>query len=265
MTIRSLISEVLQTSSFQFSVGSIQHAKYISLKTENQKLYTTGLSAKVMFLSLVLLISPTICSHSAASADSSPELAKPSPKQIAFADWEVGAFFTVGLGANTIINLPLDTTGRIPDDISAAAKALGDEIRKRFSNPIAQAKGVMVGDTIELTWRTPTEINTIVIMENIAHGQKVVKYSLEAFVDGRWQALEPRNRLISQKPYTGNPGYETIGHKKIDRVKPVTTNRIRFRAVETIAKPVELRLKTTVGGNNGNSDHALWADAKLIE
>ena len=60
-------------------------------------------------------------------------------------------------------------------------------------------------------------------------------------MNGRWQQLEPRNRLVAQKPYNGNPGYETVGHKKIDRVKPVTTDRIRFRTVEAIARPVEIR------------------------
>lgn len=148
---------------------------------------------------------------------------------------------TVGLGANTIINLPPNTTGRIPDDIAAAAKAFGDEIRARFSNPIAKTEGIQKGDVVELKWREPKEINTIVTMENIANGQKVAKYSLEAFVNGRWQQLEPRNRLVAQKPYNGNPGYETVGHKKIDRVKPVTTDRIRFRTVEAIARPVEIR------------------------
>jgi len=47
-----LVTEVLQTSSFQFSVGSLQHKKRVLLKTENQKLYTTGLFAKVLLVRL---------------------------------------------------------------------------------------------------------------------------------------------------------------------------------------------------------------------
>ncbi len=148
---------------------------------------------------------------------------------------------TVGLGANTIINLPPNTRGLVPDDIAAAAKAFGDEIRKRFSDPIAELDKVTSGDTVELTWDKPTEINTVVTMENIANGQKVAKYTLEAFVDDKWQALKPMNRLVAQKPYNSNPGYATIGHKKIDRVKPVTTNRIRFRCLESVVGPVEIR------------------------
>jgi len=148
---------------------------------------------------------------------------------------------TVGLGANVIINLPPDSRGLIPDDIAAAAKALGDDIHKRFANPIAELNKVTKGDVVELSWEKPTEINTIVTMENIVNGQKVVRYTLEAFVDGKWQELESRNKLVGFKPYNNNPGYETIGHKKIDRVKAVVTDRIRFRCLESVVKPVEIR------------------------
>lgn len=148
---------------------------------------------------------------------------------------------TVGLGANTIINLPPDTRGLIPDNIVNAARSLGEEIRKRFSRPIASLDQVQSGDTVELVWESPTEINTIVTMENIATGQKVAKYTLEAWVEGEWQELTPRNRLVATPPYNPSPGFETIGHKKIDRVAPVTTSRIRFRCLESVAEPVEIR------------------------
>lgn len=147
---------------------------------------------------------------------------------------------TVGLGANTIINLPPDTRGLVPEDIVAAAKKFGDEVRKRFAKPIAQTDGVQSGKVAELAWDKPTEINTVVTMENIATGQKIAKYTLEAMVDGEWQTLEPRNRLTARSPYNPNPGYETIGHKKIDRVAPVVTNRVRLRCLESVAEPVEV-------------------------
>lgn len=148
---------------------------------------------------------------------------------------------TVGLGANTIINLPPDTTGQIPADMVAAAKALGDEIRTRFSSPVAQTSSLATGNTIEIEWDTPAEINTVVTMENIVNGQKVARYTLEAWVDGKYRPLKPQNKLIAWKPYESNPGFETIGHKKIDRVAPVVTNRVRFRCLQAIAEPVELR------------------------
>ncbi len=148
---------------------------------------------------------------------------------------------TVGLGANVIINLPPDNRGLVPDDIVKAAEKFGDAINERFSKPIAELKTVASGDIVELSWKKTKKINTIVTMENIANGQKVIKYTLEAYVDGKWQKLEPRNRVMGFKPYSNNPGYETIGHKKIDRVKPVVTNRIRFKCLESVVQPVEIR------------------------
>lgn len=148
---------------------------------------------------------------------------------------------TVGLGANTIINLPPDTTGRIPSDIVAAAEALGEEIHTRFSHPVAQLNGAESGNVVTLQWDKPREINTIVTMEDIATGQRIARYSLEAWIEGEYRPLEPRNKLVAWRPYNSNPGFETIGHKKIDRVKPVTTNRVRFRCVEAIAEPASLR------------------------
>jgi len=151
---------------------------------------------------------------------------------------------TVGLGANTVINLPPDQRGLIPDDFVAAAKAFGDEIRGRFSNPVAELADPPAGDVVELAWDEATEINTIVTMEHIANGQKIARYTLEAFVDGAWQTLAPMNRHNAWTPYNPNPGYETIGHKKIDRIMPVHTSRIRFRCLEAVRHPIELRQLT---------------------
>lgn len=141
---------------------------------------------------------------------------------------------TVGLGANTIINLPIDTRGWVPDDIADAAMALGDSIRERFANPITETNQVQSSDTVELAWQEPTEINAIVTMENIASGQKVAAYTLEAFVDDRWVELQHRNRLVAAPPYNGEPDCKTIGHKEIDCVNPVVTNRIRFRVLKSV-------------------------------
>ncbi len=149
---------------------------------------------------------------------------------------------TVGLGANTIINLPPDHRGLVPDTIVVAAERFGNEIKKRFSNPIAELSDIEKGDVVELSWDEPKEINTVVLMENIANGQRVAKYILEAFVDGKWQALKAVNYFpIAKKPYNRNPGYETIGHKKIDRVEPVKTNKVRFKCLKSVEGLTELR------------------------
>ena len=148
---------------------------------------------------------------------------------------------SVGLGANAIINLPPDNRGLIPDDIVAAAKSFGDEIKNRFASPIASLQDAKPNNTVVLEWPEAKEINTIVTMENIVNGQRVAKYAFDAFVDGEWVELMSANKLAARKPYNPNPGFETIGHKKIDRVTPIVTNKIRFRCLESVSGKAEIR------------------------
>jgi alpha-L-fucosidase len=149
---------------------------------------------------------------------------------------------TIGLGANLIVNLPPDDRGLIQDDLVTAAKEFGNEISRRFSKPIAQLNEVPSGDTVELKWAKPCIINTVVLMENIADGQKIAAYTLEARVSGEWVPLLSANHFATAKPpFNLSPDFETIGGKKIDRVEPVVTDQIRFRCVKSIAQPTELR------------------------
>jgi alpha-L-fucosidase len=149
---------------------------------------------------------------------------------------------TVGMGTNLIINLAPDDRGLLSDQLVTACKTLGDELRRRFAKPIAEKTTCEPGDTVELAWSQPCKIDTVVSMENIANGQKIAGYNLEAWVNGQWTALQPANDFHdAHAPYPQHPGFETIGHKKIDRVEPVVTNRIRFHCVKSEAQPVELR------------------------
>ena len=152
---------------------------------------------------------------------------------------------TVGLGANTIINLPPNKEGRIDEKTVEAAKAFGKEIKRRFSTPVAKTEGIQRGRVVELAWEEPCHIDHIITMENIVNGQKVSRYLLEASVNGHWQALKPRNLQLAShhdtSAFNPNPGFETIGHKKIDRVNSVFTNRIRFRCLDAVVDPIEIR------------------------
>jgi alpha-L-fucosidase len=148
---------------------------------------------------------------------------------------------SVGLGATATLNFTPDKRGLVPDWQVKGAKAFGDELRRQFATDkrVAATKGVQTGNTVELRWEKPRKIDRVVLMENIVNGQKVAKYSLEALVAGQWQPLIANNvhGYKSKVP----AGYETIGHKKIDRVKPVTATGVRFRCLKSVAQPVELR------------------------
>jgi len=131
---------------------------------------------------------------------------------------------SVGHGANFLLNFAPDRRGLMPGDVVARARELGGEIRRRFGKPVAQTRGT--GDLVELDLGKPAEIDHVVAMEHLAGGQKIAEYRIEAFVDGEWRQIAAG---------------DTVGHKRIDRVEPVTTRRLRFRCLKSVAGPVEIR------------------------
>lgn len=164
-------------------------------------------------------------------------------KKVADGEAAVNMYYyrTVGLGANTTINLCPDNRGLVPDHQMAGAKAFGAALARQFGKDklVAQTARVQTGDTVEVRWEKPRLIDRVVLMENIVKGQKIAKYDLEARVDGQWSSLTPNN--ISGFNAKTPVGFETIGHKKIDRVKPVTATGVRFRCLKAVAQPVEMR------------------------
>lgn len=130
----------------------------------------------------------------------------------------------IGRGAGAIINLTPDTSGRIPDNLVAAARELGDEIRRRFGKPLAQTSTTGVVATLQFD--APRRIDHLITMEALALGQKIARYRIEARVGNRWRTLVEGR---------------TVGHKRIDRIAPVTTTAVRVVCTESIAGPAQIR------------------------
>ena len=130
----------------------------------------------------------------------------------------------VGRGAGAIINLTPDASGRIPDNLLAAAKEMGDEIDRRFAKPLAQTSAK--GPVATLEFGRARSIDHLVTMEDQARGQKIARYRIEARIDGAWKTVAEG---------------QTVGHKRIDRIAPITATALRFVCVESVAEPVSLR------------------------
>ena len=82
-------------------------------------------------------------------------------------------------------------------------------------HPIAQL--IMVN----VQWDKPTTFNRFLAEEDIAKGQRVRKFSLEALVDGKWQTL--RDELVGD-----GDGLTTIGHRRIICFPTVKATKLRF-------------------------------------
>jgi alpha-L-fucosidase len=78
---------------------------------------------------------------------------------------------------------------------------------------------------LELTFKQPVTFDSALSMEWINAGQRVQKYAVEAWQDGRWVRLAQA---------------QAIGRMKIDHFAPITTSRVRLNILSS-SDPVRIR------------------------
>jgi alpha-L-fucosidase len=149
---------------------------------------------------------------------------------------------TVGRGAQLMLGLAPDSTGRLPDSDATRLREFGEAIQRLYgpdqnltrqaarsaNNP---ADAAVDNDpatfwstperhaTLELHFEKPITFDRTLTMEWLNEGQRVQDYSIDAFQNGAWKTLAHA---------------QAIGHKKIDIFPPVTTQRVRLNLLSTI-------------------------------
>jgi alpha-L-fucosidase len=133
---------------------------------------------------------------------------------------------SVGRNANLVLGLTPDPQGLLPEPDCERCEEFGAEIRRRFARVVAKTKGT--GRSVTLDLPKPASIAQVVIMEDIAHGERVREYVLEGRVSGdTWQTLA-----------TGS----CIGHKRIERIEPTEVAAVRLRVTQSQATPLIRKL-----------------------
>ena len=128
---------------------------------------------------------------------------------------------SVGRGAQLLLNIPANRDGLLSAKDCAAAKGLGDEVKRRFGKPVATTAGA--GKSLMLRLDSPARIDTLVLQEEIDNGERVRAYRVEGRSGGVWKELG-----------TG----EAVGHKRIQPVAPVTVDAVRVVVTKSAALPV---------------------------
>jgi len=145
----------------------------------------------------------------------------------------VSMYYTsVGRNGNLVLGLTPDPSGLIPAPDFRRCEEFGREIRRRFDRPLAETSGA--GAVVELPLRCPQKIDHVVIMEDIAHGERVREYVVEAHTPGG-----PRQEL-------GRGA--SIGHKRIHQFPSVEAARVRLRVTKSAAEPRIRRLAAYAAG-----------------
>ena len=127
--------------------------------------------------------------------------------------------YSVGRNTNLLIGMVVDTRGLVPADVKAL-KAFGEEVKRRFGASLAETHAK--GSEVVLKFDAPAKINHVVIMEDIAKGERIRKYKVEGMVNGAW-------KLLVQG--------ESVGHKRIQQFEPVEASSLRLSITESIALP----------------------------
>lgn len=145
----------------------------------------------------------------------------------------------VGGNSTFLLNIPPNRDGKFsPRDVESL-KETGKRIRETYSTDLlAGAKGpqeildgkddtylLMEGNKKEfvITTPSPVTVNRIMLQEAIAtNGERVEKHAVDAWIDGAWKEI-----AISTN----------IGYKRILRFPEVTTDKLRFRLLESRLTP----------------------------
>jgi alpha-L-fucosidase len=114
------------------------------------------------------------------------------------------------------MGLTPDPDGLLPEPDVQRLKEWGEEINRRFSNPLASTKGE--GKVLELKLKESLPVNHVLIQEDIAKGERIRNYEIEGYSGGRWITLA---------------NGESIGNKRIEKFDTIKLSRLRIKIIDS--------------------------------
>ena len=149
---------------------------------------------------------------------------------------------TVGHGAQLMLGIAPDSTGRVPAADVARLKEFGEAVRNLYSHNLvveehgrstaSDAMDAIDGDpdtfwsapagshsaVLEVMFSKPVTFDRALTMEWLNDGQHVQKYAIEVFDGRNWKRVAEA---------------QAIGHKKIDMFAPVAAQKVRLNLIST--------------------------------
>ena len=112
---------------------------------------------------------------------------------------------TVGRNANFVMGVVMDRRGLVPAADVEVLKKFGQTIQELLGKPVAETTGA--GKLVELKLPAATRISNVIIMEDIAKGERIQNYTLSGQLPGGpWKELARG---------------QSVGHKRIERSWPL--------------------------------------------
>ncbi len=135
-------------------------------------------------------------------------------------------YSSVGRNSNLLLNSNPNNEGLIPDADMQRYKEFGDEIRKVFGNELAKGSGK--GKSLEVKLTKPASVSHVVLMEDIAHGERIREYVVEGLIPGnKWQKLCEGT---------------CVGHKRIEKFQALEVAKVRLTIKKSVGTPLIRKL-----------------------
>ena len=132
---------------------------------------------------------------------------------------------SVGRNTNMLLGIVVDDRGLVPEPDMLRLMEFGDEINRRFSNPIGSTSGA--GEKINLKLANEHKVNLVVLMEDIAKGERIRKFVLEGKTNKGWEKI-----------FEGS----CIGHKFIHQFDAIEVSSVRLNVLESSGEPQLLNI-----------------------
>lgn len=123
---------------------------------------------------------------------------------------------SIGRGANLLINMTPDTNGLIPSAEQQRLADFGNEIKTMFSKKVEILESVSVEEETVIDLNRKTKLGWLEMEEDIAKGQHISSYRLEAWINGNWKEIA-----------TGS----SVGRRRIQQIGEVETDRLKLSVV----------------------------------
>ena len=125
-------------------------------------------------------------------------------------------FESVGYNSVLLLNIPPDTRGLIHENDARRLHELGQYIDRTFATDYSLDGNRKItgreGDSFEIEIKDNASVNTLMLQENIAEGQRIEAFTVEASIDGSW-------RQIVQGT--------TVGYKRLVRFDDLVADKLR--------------------------------------
>lgn len=121
---------------------------------------------------------------------------------------------SVGRGANLLINITPDTSGRIVPAEQDRLAEFGKKIQSLFSKPVTQLVSVSTAAADVIRLPSKKTVRWMELEEDISVGQQVEYYRLEALLNNNWKTVAEGS---------------SIGRKRIQAIEPVTSDQFRLQ------------------------------------